>query len=78
MAFRHTVGRVIPRSGCSPAEPASVWPGGAKIPWRPPPSKAALQRGAVGVLKAPAAGGDFSWSLGTDAWGFLIVAEGEE
>ena len=32
MAFRHTVGRVIPRSGCVPAEPASVSPGARTIP----------------------------------------------
>ena len=32
MAFRHTVGRAIPWSGCSPAEPASVSPGKASVP----------------------------------------------
>jgi hypothetical protein len=32
MAFRHTVVRAIPWSGCSPAEPASVSPGKASVP----------------------------------------------
>ena len=30
-----------PSAGCSPAEPASVWPGGAKIPRKAAPNKPA-------------------------------------
>src|SRR6266852_5039002 len=34
-----TLGRAIPRSGCSPAEPASVSPDGETVTTRPPRSK---------------------------------------
>src|SRR5215211_1436459 len=39
MAFRRTVGRVIPWSGCVPAEPASVSPGGLDVPHARPAYK---------------------------------------
>jgi hypothetical protein len=44
MAFRHTVGRVIPWSGCVPAEPASVSPGERTIPQSSSPRQDELLR----------------------------------
>src|SRR3954447_16588356 len=50
MAFRRTVGRAIPWSGCVPAEPASVSPGGKRLLRKPSPAQCQSRRAAGKVI----------------------------
>src|SRR5262245_42742940 len=48
--LRYTVGRVIPWSGCAPAEPAAVWPGRRRIaPGREQARESASKRSRKGA-----------------------------